>query len=330
MCGEAEEGVHLKRTVYILGAGFSAYAGVPMMDGFLPEARRMYFRSEVIGATRAFYETVFKHVGSLDRCGQYVDFNFHNLEDVFGLIEMANTLKDNGPSPALPSVIAFRELVKHLIEQKQHAYLDNEMKRGLYATFIEQFIVARSDSTAIVTFNYDEVFEHTVDFHNRMAPTSPWPTIHTRFGKGGKGGLDVLKLHGSISWTRKDGAPHIIPPTWNKTLTPEDREVFDPIWDRASTHISGAERLIFIGYSFPSTDQYFRQFLAYSLAKNERLQEIVVVDPSADVGRTFEAVLDSHFRRYFHPYPVTFEHMVEYENKADREVALACHLSLKS
>jgi hypothetical protein len=132
------------------------------------------------------------------------------------------------------------------------------------------------------------------------------------FDQDGRECIDLFKLHGSISWKRPtDSAPHIIPPTWNKSLSKEDHEIFDPIWTGASAHISEAERLIFIGYSLPPTDQYFRQFLAYSLAKNEQLRKVIVVDPSERTINTFRGLLDESFRAYFKPFKLKFEDLLK-------------------
>jgi hypothetical protein len=56
-----------------------------------------------------------------------------------------------------------------------------------------------------------------------------------------------------------------------------------------------AGRIFIIGYSMPSTDQFFRYMLALALAANEMLDKVVIVNTSPDAQKTFQDLFHSQF-----------------------------------
>jgi hypothetical protein len=73
-------------------------------------------------------------------------------------------------------------------------------------------------------------------------------------------------------------APIIIPPSF---LKPELARPLRSIWSGAAKALREADRLIFVGYSFPESDTEMTYFLAAALATNVGIEEICVVDPNA-------------------------------------------------
>ena len=80
-------------------------------------------------------------------------------------------------------------------------------------------------------------------------------------------GLLLLKLHGSLNWGLEEEKslkvfnsfddvisagqpPHLVPPTWEKSLDIETRAV----WNRAIEALRSAARVIIIGFYFRQTD----------------------------------------------------------------------------
>ena len=84
-----------------------------------------------------------------------------------------------------------------------------------------------------------------------------------------------------VSFTQYEApaAPIIIPPTFFKMQTPD---CFREILRAAGKALHEAEKLVFIGFSFPESDTYVRYFLAANLAENVDLRAIHVVDPCAE------------------------------------------------
>ena len=101
-----------------------------------------------------------------------------------------------------------------------------------------------------------------------------------------------------------DAAPVIVPPTWNKA---EYQQVAS-VWKHAGQHLAEAENIIVIGYSLPETDQFFRYLFALGTIGESRPQRFRVIDPDAQVGKRFEALLGPAFRSRFRQYRNTFSH----------------------
>jgi NAD-dependent SIR2 family protein deacetylase len=138
--------------------------------------------------------------------------------------------------------------------------------------------------------------------------------------------MAVLKLHGSANWFRCNSErcerrvviaggtpakrleyfygqhcpqcgqnqvePVIVPPTWAKG---GQSEMLRPVWSEALKSLREAGRIFIIGYSMPSTDEFFRYMLALALAENEGLDKVVVVNTSADRQKIFENLFHSQF-----------------------------------
>jgi hypothetical protein len=71
--------------------------------------------------------------------------------------------------------------------------------------------------------------------------------------------------------------------------------VLRPVWAKALAALREAGRIFIIGYSMPSTDQFFRYMLALALAANEMLDKVIVVNTSADAQNTFKELFRSEF-----------------------------------
>ena len=95
--------------------------------------------------------------------------------------------------------------------------------------------------------------------------------------------------------------PIIVPPTFYKGYHPTS---FNPIWKAAKQAISRANRLVFVGYSFPPSDTHMKYFLGSALFDNTDLRHIDILDPfadsiverlrkEADYGHTFKEKLRS-------------------------------------
>lgn len=131
----------------------------------------------------------------------------------------------------------------------------------------------------------------------------------------------VLKLHGSLNWRKRRGyqvvaspdstlvlsahdsflenyplalrsvtaefesAPFIIPPILDKTAL-VDQPLLNVIWCRAERLIREADRIFFVGYSFPPTD-FYAEFLFRRNIRHNCEVEVVNVEPK---GKTKEEI----------------------------------------
>jgi len=158
------------------------------------------------------------------------------------------------------------------------------------------------------------------------------------------GNKNLHKLHGSVNWFVKEGEdisrlfcwdeifppfrgqspilltpfctskdasipdgylPLIIPPTMIKQYT---IPVISKAWQGASKAIENADRIIFIGYSFPPTDTIMKFFLGTSLANNRKGCRISIIDRSAhQVMESLKTVFANNMSMYIDPIEVEFK-----------------------
>ena len=99
-----------------------------------------------------------------------------------------------------------------------------------------------------------------------------------RLGVKGKKLLDFMDLHTCPKCGNKHGKPFIIPPTSYKLI--KQGSFLHKLWLIARNKLPFCKRIIFIGYSFPTTDFYsewlFRQIYFF---KSKQRPEIVIVNP---------------------------------------------------
>ncbi len=109
--------------------------------------------------------------------------------------------------------------------------------------------------------------------------------------------------------------PVIVPPTWNKA---EYHEVVQ-VWQQAAKHLSEAEHIVVVGYSLPETDQFFRYLYAVGTIGDARLKHFLVVDPSEDSAKRFQALLGPTARARFGHIPREFnESLAELDEELGR------------
>jgi len=179
---------------------------------------------------------------------------------------------------------------------------------------------------AIITMNYDCLVD---DCLARMGVRPAYGLQDAQLPPELRGcayEIAMLKLHGSANWFRCNSEqckhrtvveggtpakrleyfygqhcsacgraeiePVIVPPTWAKG---GQSDVLRPVWAEALRALREAGRVFVIGYSMPSTDEFFRYMLALALAANEGLDKVIVVNPSSDAQKTFENLFHSQF-----------------------------------
>jgi hypothetical protein len=94
--------------------------------------------------------------------------------------------------------------------------------------------------------------------------------------------------------------PLIVPPTLFKMQT---APYFRQIWNAAGKALQEAEKLVFLGFSFPESDTYIKYFLAANLYENVDLTTIDIVDPNANriCNRLAESNFGIHFKDRLNP-----------------------------
>ena len=169
--------------VFILGAGFSAGAGVPLTGGLLPLAMKN-FAEECPG----LFSRIDEYAGLItDESGSPVDYskiNFRQLCDFMEYVELNEYAGGERFSDAgCREKLGLRYFLAKTITQRTPT--PSTMPR-LYLEFAEQL----HEGDMVVTFNWDALLEIAL------------MQVKKRFTYNGEcdGSIKLAKLHGSINW----------------------------------------------------------------------------------------------------------------------------------
>jgi len=273
------------KTVYVLGAGFSAKAGLPTMANFLDVARDI-----VIDSNDKELKKTLGYIRDLSSVKNYCESNLFNLEEAFSFFETEDWLNISDEKdkkyPCMVDLI--KKVIKRTtpsVETKELDFSKAEWYRQIYVqkyksifcflsrVFCLKFkkgengklIITKmgfDEQNDIITFNYDTLLENCLENINKHALEN----CRIKFNKDKD--VHLYKLHGCVEKN------NIVPPTWAKYNT---NGALKDIWKEAFNKVKEANRIVFIGYSLPKSDAYFRYFLKLALSKVDNLKDIKVV-----------------------------------------------------
>ena len=191
----------MAETVFILGAGASHLAGVPVMKDFLDRADELRSLGQVDASA---FDLVFDGIAELENTQGKAKIETDNIEEVFGAFEMARMLGRLGDFDGAKVdglVAALKLLIVQTIETRMKLYADQDellppRPYGGFAKLLRDLCEhSNYMRTAVLTFNYDVALEYGLYrysipyFYHLSEPSNP-------------NVIDVLKLHGSLSWIR--------------------------------------------------------------------------------------------------------------------------------
>lgn len=237
-------------TVYLLGSGFSKAAGPPL-------GRELMER--VFSQNKPQIKSIFSWISTNIFPGKK---NWHINSEIDELISRLSLHCHYNKQCLQTSQILTVLLLE--LARTVDCYLDHEDKR-IYRNFVARI----KPDDIVITLNYDTVLERSGILHN------------TR---------DLLKLHGSVSWSIcpiclktfrdarwKTGSvcincgsiilPCILPP---QVVITNYIDPFLPLYTRALKYLQNAKRVIIIGYSLPTTDFDIKLLLKLGLDTNKK------------------------------------------------------------
>lgn len=303
----------MEKVVYLLGAGFSAPFGLPVMSNFIERAKDIYF------SDTSRHEKLAKVIENLSKVGNhYFKSDIFNIEEVLSVLSMKKTVGAENNTSQLTRE-DFVEFLKYVIErstqQYSHGGLSGGWKReifgrqtglseyGFYALSLFNAFVTRNsprgetvfdasvpDSRnaeySIVTLNYDMVLENAMEtFREKIRPLHVLVFADTPHEERNGGTVvPLLKLHGSVD------KGDMIPPIWNKDLSDENIKI---AWTQAYKCLHEATQIRIIGYSLPDTDTNVRYLLKISTMDPPNLKKIdaLFLDRRDEIARRYKAFL---------------------------------------
>lgn len=309
----------MERIVYILGAGFSAPAGIPTIRNFLTEANDLYSDRQ---KDFSFFEGVFERLDQLGHVSTFYSADLKNIEDVLSMLEMRTFVSNQ--VEGVQDLDLFEKFICAVIKAKTpdfdkefHGNYRNWLRRQaspipLYsyvsfvlslhrvqfhsneATQIEfpnlgkfpYFRPEQKNTTYrydVVSLNYDRLLETSLEAAN----SSVLKDLGLSFEASPKDSQSVTlaKLHGDA------GSGVVVCPTWNKSdISSEHKRDIKIAWMAAYNVLKQATQIRILGYSLPVLDSYIRYLLKAAIHNSRSLKKIDVLclDPDGEVEARYK------------------------------------------
>jgi hypothetical protein len=315
---QAEESV-TDKVVYVLGAGFSAPLGLPVMSNFLMKSKDLYFSDPEQFST---FKDVFDNIAEMSVTKNYYDSDLFNIEEILSILEMQEIVGSGGLKSGFIQYIL--DVIKHstppLRDRKEslpgnwHGSLfSGGILQSEYGYFVSNLLGLQferppnsagaafrrlprpSTSYSVITLNYDMVLESYAEYvvknHVRIYANEeeelgfhvgPDPA-KVRLRKP-----SLAKLHGSVD------TDVVVPPTWNKALNHD----LLASWKLAFKLLAETNHIRIIGYSLPIADAYVKYLLKAAVIHAPHLKSIDVIclDNTGEVRDRYERFVE--FNRF--------------------------------
>jgi hypothetical protein len=287
------------RVVYLLGAGFSAPLGLPVMSNFLLKSKDLFASDP----TRyGHFSEVFDKIRDMSVAKNYYATDLFNIEEILSILEMNSFLEGGRPKNLFTKYIS--DVIQYFTPPMkpvpgapsnwQDVIFGTEVPwrgYGYFALNLCNLVLKQEPNGlacfrngqptaqySVITLNYDMVLENVIQFVRDRA------MMAGELGFGGpkrKQEMTLLaKLHGSA-----DGGI-IVPPTWSKGAHPE----IVPVWGEAKKALREANHIRVIGYSLPTADTYIRYLFKSAVLDSSNLKSIDVLskDPDGATRRRYD------------------------------------------
>lgn len=285
----------MEKITYILGAGFSAPAGLPLMNNFILKAKDLYYDNP---EKYKYFLRIFNKIEELSKIKNFFKADLYNIEEVLSLFETESFLY-RSTSFRKEFIQFIIDVIKYYTFEKldinfndnignfHNFVLGEDQMRQSYGCFVCSILGIRirriedgnsisfqvekdpdiKDKYSIITLNYDTILENCLEsIKERYKPGIDLTLNKDKYDQEWSN-PHLVKLHGCIN--QKD----IIPPTWAKSTTPS----IEKIWRNAYNVIKDSTQIRIIGYSLPITDSNVRYLIKSAILKNQALKKIDVI-----------------------------------------------------
>lgn len=312
---QAEEAI-TDKVVYLLGAGFSAPLGLPVMSNFLMKSKDMYFADT--GRFGSFKE-VFDTINDMSVSKNYYDADLFNIEEILSVLEMQELV---GRSRLKKDFVQYIiNVIKYFTPEVQdrnrnlpgnwHGFLfSGGPQQSEYGYFVANLLGLQFEKApnaagaatyvklprpttaySVVTLNYDMVLESYaayVERNHARKYANDEEALDFYLGleptHAGPRSVPLAKLHGSVD------TGVVVPPTWNKAL---NHDLLSS-WKLAFKLLSEANHIRVIGYSLPTADAYVKYLLKAAAIHAPHLKSIDVLclDGTGEIRRRYEEFIE--------------------------------------
>jgi hypothetical protein len=309
----------LDHVVYLIGAGFSAPLGLPVMSNFLIKSKDLYFSDST---KYEHFREIFSTIERLSVTKNYFEADLFNIEEVLSILEMQEQLEGSHLKEQYIKYIAdtilhftpriygydgslpgnwqefvfgkdanWRGFGSFVASLQSIAIEQRTMDSGREREFCSRALNPQSHHYDVISLNYDLVLENVCRFiYSHFPSSSVLRFIRSQAGVNSEESSPWLcKLHGSA-----DG--QIVPPTWSKALNPSIEEQ----WKKAHQLLATANHIRILGYSLPSADAYVKFLLKSSVVQAQHLKsiDVIVLDPEDTVRRRYDEFVSFKYYRF--------------------------------
>lgn len=180
-------------------------------------------------------------------------------------------------------------------------FWDTDFRAGFgHTQFISQFDESEGKTLVCKLHGSVNFFENSTENKERLSIVSDLGNEQA-IGKSGKWNNRPALFAVDSIWNIRNKygngyVPAIIPPTYAKL---RGYSWLREIWKVAFEAVKNANKIIFIGYSFPESDGFIQAFFRGALAmrKNNLKPEINLIDPQKKIHRRYKKYFKSNFKQ---------------------------------
>src|SRR6267378_4692717 len=291
----------MTKVVYLVGAGFSAPLGLPVMRDFVMKSKDM-----LASHPKEFghFENIFALIKDMNAAKSYYGADLFNIEEILSILEMSERVGGRSTKRFIKYIVDVIEFYTPPQPETDPSRLPGnwydypitkKTEWTPYLFFASSLLSVRlrQDSSvsnrqfhadpalkvdaaySVVTLNYDLVFESLAKFLGTFFSDGARFNFQTDFSaRPSKNMLltPLAKLHGTID----DNS--VIAPTWNKTISKR----MIATWSEAHKCLQTANELRIIGYSLPVADAYIKYLLKSAVIDSDHLKHIDIVCRDSD------------------------------------------------
>lgn len=317
----------MENIVYLLGSGFSAPMGIPIMSNFLSASKDVYRSNQ---QRYSYFSDIFRDIEHLNAVLKYCKSDLFNIEEILSIFEMEEYLSGGNKATVFRKYIAdvvrfySKEInpakVPHNTSNWKDFVWGNDEIWKRYGWFIANLLRLRLKSGAfenndgtlrfaydqagkseyhygVITLNYDTILDSLIKYINAY-----WANLTLYDNDGGQHTdsqhtkvipFPLAKIHGCI-----DNPESIILPTWRKGSDTSQDALSE--WKTAFKLLAEANQIRILGYSFPESDYYMQYLLKSALVKSEHLKSIDLIcrDSKGEVENRFHKLIQFKFKRF--------------------------------